>query len=275
LKKINPLELLLWTFRRSEKDVVNLYSCLSDVMRLATGGDMLNFGYWDETTPTPASAQQKLCSKFGHLAKLSPRQKVLDVGSGYGAPATRWRSEHDPIDILSININFKQLSDSSPGNSRVNATATVFPFGTSSADRVLAFESAQHFKPLKSFLSESFRVLKDDGYLALAIPVMTERLPLTKLGLLSMTWSSEHYSEEFVLSEIRDAGFEIDSEEKIGSMVYDPLADYYEHNRPSIRRKILGSYPGYVEKILYKSIKKMRDVSEKNVIEYLLILCRK
>jgi len=276
LKKINPLELLLWTFRRNEKDVVNLYSSLSDVMRLATGGDMLNFGYWDETTPTPASAQQKLCSKFGHLAKLSPGQRVLDVGSGYGAPATRWESEYDPIDIFSININFEQLSDSSPGSSRVNATATVFPFEASSVDRVLAFESAQHFKPLKSFLSESFRVLKNGGYLALAIPVMTENAsPLKKLGLLSMTWSSEHYSEEFVMSEIRDAGFEIDSEEKIGPMVYDPLADYYEHNRPSIQKNILGSYPDYVEKILYRSIRKMRDVSEKNVIEYLLILCRR
>ncbi|NNL53161.1 MAG: methyltransferase type 11, partial [Nitrosopumilus sp.] len=43
---INPLQLLLWTFRRNEKDVVNLYSTLSPVMQIATGGSMLNFGYW-------------------------------------------------------------------------------------------------------------------------------------------------------------------------------------------------------------------------------------
>jgi len=276
LKKINPLELLLWTFRRNERDVVNLYSSLSDVMRLATGGDMLNFGYWDETTPTPVSAQQKLCSRFGRLARLSPGQRVLDVGSGYGAPAARWRSEYDPIDIFSINIIFEQLSGSPPGSPQINATATAFPFEASSVDRVLAFESAQHFRPLKSFLAESFRVLRDGGHLALAIPVVTKSAPpLTKLGLLSMTWSSERYSEGFVLSEIGDAGFEIDSEERIGPMVYDPLADYYERNRPSIQRSILSSYPGYVEKILYESIRKMRDVSAKNVIEYLLVLCRK
>jgi len=41
---IDPFEVLLWTFRRNEKDVVNLYNALSDVMRLTTGGDMLNFG---------------------------------------------------------------------------------------------------------------------------------------------------------------------------------------------------------------------------------------
>ncbi|MDP3779675.1 MAG: methyltransferase type 11, partial [Nitrosopumilaceae archaeon] len=43
MKKINPLEVFFWTFRRNEKDVINLYDSLSDVMMIATGGDMLNF----------------------------------------------------------------------------------------------------------------------------------------------------------------------------------------------------------------------------------------
>ena len=277
MRKINPLDLFLWTFRRNEKDVVNLYSSLSDVMRLATGGDMLNFGYWDETTPTPLSAQQKLCTKFGKLAQLSPDQKVLDVGSGYGAPALQWKSEYDTIEIYSININFEQLSQSSSSTSQINATATIFPFETSTIDRVLAFESAQHFKPLSAFLSESFRVLKSDGYLAIAIPVMTQQTstPLTKLGLLSMTWSSEHYSEEYVVSLLKEKGFKIEYVEKIGSKVYEPLADYYTQNRSTIQKNILSSYPDYIEKILFKSIKKMKDVSEKKDIDYLLILCKK
>ena len=38
----------LWTFRRNEKDIVNLYNTLSPVMQLATGGNMLNFGCWDK-----------------------------------------------------------------------------------------------------------------------------------------------------------------------------------------------------------------------------------
>ncbi len=274
--KVNPLRLFLWTFRRSEKDVVSLYSSLSDLMRLAAGGDMLNFGYWDETTPTPVSAQQRLCSRLGRLAGLSSGQRVLDVGSGYGAPAAQWRSEYDPIDILSVNTGLEQLSHSPSGASRINATATALPLGNASVDRVLALESAQHFKPLGDFLSESLRILKSNGYLAIAIPVATKGgFSLAKLGLLSMTWSSEHYSEDYVLSQIRDAGLDVCYVEKIGSMVYDPLADYYEQNRPMIQKSILGSYPAYVEKILHKSIRKMRAVSEKNVIDYLLILCKK
>ena len=87
MKKINPIELFLWTFRRKEKDVVNLYDSLSDLMRLATGGDMLNFGYWDDTTTTPLDAQKKMCTIFGKKALLSSEQNIVDVGSGISSPA--------------------------------------------------------------------------------------------------------------------------------------------------------------------------------------------
>lgn len=273
--KISPADIFLWTFRRNERDTVNLYGSLSDVMRLATGGDMLNFGYWDGDS-APILAQQRLCSRFGDLAKLSSGQEVLDVGSGYGAPAAQWRAEHPEISILSVNLSLDQLADSAPGH-RINATAAALPVKPSSMDRILAFESAQHFRPLSSFLSESFRSLKRGGYLALAMPVMAgnAHARLTNLGLLSLTWSSERYAEDFVLSSARDSGFEIDRVDRIGSSVYSPLADYYERNRAAIRRSILRSYPGYVESVLFASIKKMRDVSEKKIIDYVLVLCKK
>lgn len=272
---INPIDLFLWTFRRNERDVIKLYSSLSDLMRLATGGDMLNFGYWEDGS-SPASAQQKLCTVFADMAQLSQNQTVLDAGSGYGAPAIQWESAHGPLDMVSLNTNYSQLKGSPSGASRVNATATVFPFGDSSVDRVLAFESAQHFKPLSSFLCESWRVLKDDGILALAIPVMAQdiRASAFNLGLLYLTWSSEHYSENHLLSML-DAKFKTVSIQRMGNRVYAPLADYYEKNRQSIRKNILNSYPGYVEGILYRSVKKMKSVYEDKTIEYLLISCKK
>ena len=277
MKKINPVEAFLWTFRRNERDVVNLYRSLSDVMRLATGGDMLNFGYWEADTPTPLSAQERLCSRFGRLARLSAGQRVLDVGGGYGAPAAQWRSEHGPMEIFSVDVGFGQLAGSPPDMPRVNATATSLPFEDSSLDRVLAFESAQHFRPLSGFLAESSRVLKDGGLLALAIPVTVVRMsiPLIRLGVLSVTWSSEHYSEGHVLSSVRDAGFRVGSVERIGPSVYVPLADYYGANRETIRKRILGSYPGYVEKILHRSVKRMKRISQNGTIDYLLVLCER
>jgi len=39
----------------------------------------------------------------------------------------------------------------------------MLPFSKNSADRIIALESAQHFKPFKDFISESHRILKKDG----------------------------------------------------------------------------------------------------------------
>jgi ubiquinone/menaquinone biosynthesis C-methylase UbiE len=290
MKKINPLELFLWTFRRKEKDVVNLYDSLSDLMRLATGGDMLNFGYWDDKTRTPLDAQKKMCTIFGKKALLSSEQNIVDVGSGISSPAIQWSLEYSPVKLSCVNINITQLHDSIKNANKsikadninenfnfLNATATTLPFEKESVERVLALESAQHFKPLKNFISESYRILKKNGILALAIPVMAENhsLSMIKLGSLSLTWPSEHYSTEFVNSNLKQERFRNIDVQKIGSNVYEPLAKYYIENREPIKNKILQYYPAYVEKILFKSLNKMKQVSEKKIIDYILVSCQK
>lgn len=290
MKKINPLELFLWTFRRKEKDVVNLYDSLSDLMRLATGADMLNFGYWDDKTRTPLDAQKKMCTIFGKKALLSSEQNIVDVGSGFSSPAIQWSLEYSPVKLSCVNINFTQLHDSIKNVNKsiktdninenfnfLNATATTLPFEKESVERVLALESAQHFKPLKNFISESYRILKKNGILALAIPVMAENhyASMIKLGSLSITWPSEHYSTEFVISNLKQERFRNIDLQKIGSNVYEPLAKYYIENREYIKNKILQYYPAYVEKILFKSLNKMKQVSEKKIIDYILVSCQK
>ena len=69
------------------------------------------------------------------------------------------------------------------------------------------------------------------------------------------------------------AGFTITEEKFIGSSVYDPLADFYIHNRTQLRKSILNQYPSYVESILFKSIKKMKKASEQKIIDYVLLKC--
>ena len=95
------------------------------------------------------------------------------------------------------------------------------------------------------------------------------------MGILSITWPSEHYSINFVKSLLEKEGFHINDFQKIGSNVYEPLANYYLKNRESLKNKILEKYPSYVEKILYKSIQKMKHVSQKKIIDYVLISCQK
>ena len=273
---INPVDLLLWTFRRNENDVVKLYDALSPIMEVSTGGDMLNFGYWDDSTLHPVDAQKRLCNVVGNMAEISSANTLADVGSGILGPAKIWSSQYPSLQISSVNVNFSQLASVVPGNiSKLNSTARLLPFANSSLDRVIALESAQHFKPIEDFFSESNRVLKDDGILTLAIPTATDDSILSNLGILKFTWSSEHYSQKQIIDKISQNGFDIVESNDIGKNVYSPLAEYYINNRDDLRKKILTRYSRYVEKIIFESMKKMQSASETGLIGYLMLKCKK
>ena len=279
--QLNPLDIIFWTFRRNEKDVVNLYNTLSPVMQLAVGGDMLNFGYWENGSTTPIAAQQALCSKVGKLGELDSAENMIDVGSGVAGPARFWSNEYPELDIICVNTNFTQLQNaiSAKNIERINqhnSTSANFPFASDSIDRVIALESAQHFKDFDSFISESKRVLKNNGILVIAIPVARKfENSLMKLGILSFTWSSEHYSTDFIKTKLKDHNLEIMEINSIGEKVYSPLTKFYIQNRKEIKQNLNSVFPSYLEKILYKSLLKMKEVSESKTIDYVLIKCRK
>ena len=279
--QLNPLDIIFWTFRRNEKDVVNLYNTLSPVMQLAVGGDMLNFGYWENGSTTPIAAQQALCSKVGKLGDLDSAKNLIDVGSGIAGPARFWSSEYPKLDIICVNTNFTQLQNAISGKNlerinQHNSTSANFPFASDSIDRVIALESAQHFKDFDSFISESKRVLKNNGILVIAIPVASKfEDSLMKLGILSFTWSSEHYSTDFIKTKLKDHNLEIIEIDSIGEKVYPPLTKFYTQNRKEIKQNLNSVFPSYLEKILYKSLLKMKEVSESKTIDYVLIKCKK
>jgi len=252
----------LWTFRRNENDVVNLYNTLSPVMQLATGGDMLNFGYWHKEDMSPVNAQIRLCNKIGELAELESANSLLDIGSGLSAPAIIWAKLYPDVNISCLNINYIQLQlakkivEEKTLNSMINginSTSTMLPFSTNSLDRIIALESAQHFKPFHDFISESYRVLKKNGILTFAMPVIKNTSSIKKLGVLALTWSSEHYKQDFVVSKTTKK-FKIIKKIEIGHDVFEPLSDYYIKNRRRLRNNILTQYPSYVENLLFKSL---------------------
>ena len=274
LVTINPLDVILWTLRRNQKDVINLYDTLSPIMQVATGGSMLNFGYWDEHHTTPISAQENLCSYFAKISELDSGNRVLDVGSGLSAPAIFWHNNYPELSINCVNINYSQLQYSKTSKIEfLNSSSTSMPLCDNSVDRILALESAQHFKPFSEFISESKRVLTPSGILALAIPVVMDSSSVSKLGILKFTWSSEHYVLENIRALINEGGFKITDESLIGSSVYEPLARYYIKNRDKLRKLITKKYSPYVESILFKSIRKMAHASEEQIIEYALLKC--
>jgi len=278
------MDVILWTLRRNEGDVVNLYNYLSGLMQISTGGNFLNFGYWDESTKNPVDAQSNLCNTVGKMAQLNDAKKILDVGSGFSEPALLWKKNYPDLDITCLNINSNQLKSANKilekTGSRINllnSTATKIPLANESCDRVIALESAQHFKPIHEFISEAKRVLKKNGFVILAIPVLLKptKMDILKIGILKFTWSSEHYDFETIKKSINDSGLNIVETQLIGSKVYSPLADYYIKNHEFLRSKILKLYPSYVEKILFKSMLKMKEAAIDQTIEYALVKCVK
>ena len=273
----------MWTLRRNEKDVVNLYDYLSTLMQISTGGNFLNFGYWNKKTEEPLEAQKGLCHIVGDLAELSDAKQILDVGSGFSEPSLVWADAHPQINIVCMNTNPNQIKfgmqllKKTHSINVTNSTATMMPFTNESIDRIIALESAQHFKPFNQFTSEAKRVLRKKGILILAIPLLSKPLKfdIFKIGVLKFTWSSEHYDFETVKAAILSEGLRITKNQFIGSNVYPPLAEYYIKNREFLKSKIDEEYPPYVEKILFKSILKMKEASEKGIIEYALIKCVK
>ena len=295
---INPIDATLWTLRRNEMDVIKLYDSLSPIMQVATGSTMLNFGYWQGDVNSPVEAQSNLCTLVGNLADLRSSRTLIDVGSGYGEPALEWSREYRLGNIVCVNINSHQLANEfklalnkietahafhtrclRAGITYINSTSICLPFASGTIDRIIALESAQHFKPFDSFIAESYRILKPKGILVVAMPVTVSLdnvlKKLFKLGILNLTWSSEHYELEYVKSAIRRFRFKITNETMIGAQVFEPLALYYIQNRKDLRQKITTHYPSYIEKILCKSLIKMMTVSKKGLIDYIVLKAEK
>src|ERR671920_2196537 len=251
----NPLNPILWTARRSEQDVISLYNYLSGLMRIITKDYFLNFGYWNKGINSPREAQHRLCSLIADVSNLYSARTVLDVGSGFSVPAIYWKSLFNSLNIICVDVNLRQLkfgvslqddlkenkitfplskdntkefksslklelphSEDTEKLSFVNATSTALPFADNSVDRIIALESAQHFRPLCEFFMESNRVLEKKGIFVTTMPVIhnQERLQgnnifsevissisiFFKLGLLSFTWMSEHYDLDYIESQI-------------------------------------------------------------------------
>jgi cyclopropane fatty-acyl-phospholipid synthase-like methyltransferase len=321
----NPLNPILWTARRSEHDVISLYNYLSGLMRIITKDYFLNFGYWSKGINSPREAQRRLCSLVADVSNLHSARTVLDIGSGFSVPAIYWKSLFNSLNIVCVDVNLRQLkfgvslqdddlkekkitfplpkdntkefksllerklphSEDTEKLSFVNATSTALPFADNSVDRIIALESAQHFRPLSEFFMESNRVLEKNGIFVTAMPVIhsqeylrgnniiSEAISLIslffKLGVLSFTWMSEHYDLNYIKSQIVNAGFQPKEIKLIGSQVYEPLSKYYIQNREKLQNAILKEYPSHLEKILFKSISKMNELSEERVIDYAII----
>jgi microcystin synthetase protein McyJ len=173
----NPLQ-ELW-FLRDKFEVSELYTRIAKRecdLHDPNVPQWLNFGYWQEET-TYNGACAALARKLGEIAKLSPGDKVLDVGFGFAEQDILWVRENNVDAITGINtteiqVEIAQERVAKAGLSeRINlqvGSATNIPCEDNTFDKVTALECAFHFNTREDFFAEAFRVLRPGGKLALA-----------------------------------------------------------------------------------------------------------
>jgi hypothetical protein len=106
---------------------------------------------------------------------------------------------------------------------------------------------------------------------------------LRVLGILSLTWASQHYEFEQIKSVISQEHFVIKDILRIGKSVYIPLTDFYIKDRKEFRKNVLGKHSSFLkkialditERIVYRSALKMKQLSLSGDIDYVLIKATK
>lgn len=100
---------------------------------------------------------------FALLASLDGR--ILDVGGSAGTLHDRLLEKHPPEKIISLDIELIHTR-----TNQVIGDAQKMPFGNNSFDSILAGELIEHVESPKLFLEESWRVLRNNGVLAISTP---------------------------------------------------------------------------------------------------------
>jgi len=244
------------------------------MMQVGADTKMLNFGLWKNSITLP-DAQREMSEYAAEFGDFATANKVLDVGSGFCIPATIWKEKFSGLDIFCMDLNYSELKNGSNHIiAQINSSSSQIPFSDRSFDRIIALESAQHFVPLEKFFGEAKRILTDDGKLILAIPTTIDS-SVFKLGILSITWLSKKYTREYILDIIKQAGFSLKKEESVGDLVYGPFAEFYIQNRQALKQRLATTYSTSIENLVFRSMKKMKELSEKKMLDYLFLSLEK
>lgn len=161
-------------------------------------GRHIHWGYWPhpglarpDCPADYAAAAERLSLELLDLAAVAPGMRLLDTGCGFGGTLACLDEARQPLDLLGLNIDPRQLARAAglarprPGNTIafVAGDACALPFADASFDRVMAVECVFHFPSRAAFLAEVRRVLRPGGALVLSDFVPAPAwVPVTRLA---------------------------------------------------------------------------------------------
>jgi ubiquinone/menaquinone biosynthesis C-methylase UbiE len=212
-----------------------------------------NVGYWKNAPATLDDACQELARLAAETLQLGPQDRLLDVGFGYGDQDMFWAETFKPREIVGINITHSQLETASERvaargmSDRVKfqlASSTAMPFETGSFDKMVALESAFHFRTREDFFREAFRVLRPGGRLVTLdiVPHPYQNLALwarwvSSMGLhLWQTCEENVYPREVYEQKLRAVGFNA----KVDSVFEDTLVPFAHYMLAGLDKPVNG-----------------------------------
>ena len=203
-------------------------------------GNYINFGYWHDFTPGRINVDERTESQADlyrivlRRLKIDPNDVVLEIGCGIAVGTALALREFDPGAVYGLDLSQEQLDRATRVNTDLLAQqrgrfmlqqgfALELPYAHEHFDKCYSVEAAQHVEGLATFASESYRVLRPRGRLAVATFFMTHTSAVDELRQSIETIDSG-VDVVFAIDSFRDdlfkAGFAGVQVESIGEHVW-------------------------------------------------------
>ena len=278
-------------FRASANKKIRTYYHLLDPLfhSMSDNNMFLNLGYDDLSKKTISSivdTQKKMVEIV--TRGFNKEGRWLDAGSGTGAPACYLANSYPSINIEGINIVKTQiekandLAKNKNCNDRVKfnyGNAQDIPYSDNHFENIYAIESAFHFEDKTKFISESKRVLKQQGQISIAdIVIRPEylkfrdwyKVSIAKHGLAT----KEFYNKDKWLSLLSNIGFDNVKVEDITLNVSNVLPHWVSLIKKN-HDKLLDLYPKIFLTMLCSCLEYAYNMGDKCPFGYHLITATK
>lgn len=297
MKKYNSVPItknnLLYNFifrASANKKIRTYYHLLEPLFHSMSDNNMfLNLGYDDLSKKTIFSivdTQKKMVEIVTRGFKKEGRW--LDAGSGTGAPACYLANSYPSINIEGINIVKTQIEKANDLAKNKNCDDRVkfnygnaqdIPYSDNHFENIYAIESAFHFEDKTKFISESKRVLKQQGQISIAdIVIRPEylkfrdwyKVSIAKHGLAT----KEFYNKDKWVSLLSNIGFDNVKVEDITLNVSNVLPHWVSLIKKN-HDKLLDLYPKIFLTMLCRCLEYAYNMGDKCPFGYHLITATK
>jgi SAM-dependent methyltransferase len=228
--------------RRDRADLV--YDVLGEKHLWSERTRYFNLGYWRNAGGID-EASTHLVHLVGDSAALTSEDRVFDAGFGFGDQDIYWMRTFRPRHIDGVNVSARQvkrgrqLVEAAGFSDEITfwlADAAEPPFPDGCFDKIIALESAFHFRSREKFFTVARRLLRPGGTLVLADFVVGPRRTANFRAFLGMQLGSLAWQIpmcnllpiETYLAQLQTNGFQNIVASDITSDVIPPFTRYID-----------------------------------------------